>query len=278
MVDYSKKSRYNYDDLLEIMRLLRSENGCPWDREQDHKSIRNNFIEETYEAVEAIDNGDTELLKEELGDVLLQVVFHARMEEEAGSFDMGDVVDGICKKLVVRHPHIFGDISVADSAEVLVNWDKIKLETKGFKSQAQSMVNVSRSLPALTRAQKIQHKAAKVGFDWPSISGALDKIDEEALELRRAVGTEKASEELGDLLFAVVNAARFIGADAEECLYRANDKFVSRFRYVEEAAAAAGKSLEDMSPEEMDRLWEEKKRIDARQAGLAEEKSKGEKI
>lgn len=278
MVDYSKKTRYNYDDLLEIMKLLRSENGCPWDREQNHESIRNNFIEETYEAVEAIDNGDLGLLREELGDVLLQVVFHARIEEEAGNFDIEDVVDGICKKLVVRHPHIFGDVNVSGSDEVLVNWDKIKLETKGIKSQTQSMVEVAKSLPSLVRAQKIQQKAAKVGFDWKSIDGALDKIDEEAMELRHAVGTEKATEELGDLLFAAVNAARFIGADAEESLYRANEKFVSRFRYVEESAAAAGKSLTSMSLLEMDRLWDEKKRIDAREAGLEEEKCKGERI
>ena len=267
MVDFSNKPRYNYDDLVKIMEILRSEGGCPWDREQTHESIRNNFIEETYEAVEAIDKGDIELLKEELGDVLLQVVFHARIAEEAGRFNVDDVADGICQKLIVRHPHIFGDTVAENSAEVLVNWDNIKQQTKGITSQTESMIKVATSLPALMRAQKVQQKAAKVGFDWTSIEGALDKIDEEAAELRLAAGTERAAEELGDLIFAAVNAARFVGADAEEALFRATEKFIGRFQYVEETARASGRKLEDMSLEEMDRLWEEKKRIDARRPG-----------
>lgn len=267
MVDFSNKDRYNYDDLLKIMEILRSPDGCPWDREQTHASIRNNFIEETYEAVEAIDDDNLELLKEELGDVLLQVVFHARMEEEAGHFNMDDVADGICKKLIVRHPHIFGDVVANTSAEVLVNWDNIKQQTKGISSQTESMVKVAKSLPALVRAQKIQQKAAKVGFDWPSVEGALDKLSEELDELREALGSDTAPEELGDLLFAAVNVARFIKTDAEESLYCASEKFISRFTYVENRAKEMGKRLQDMSLEEMDKLWDEKKRLDARDAG-----------
>ena len=209
MVDFTFKEKYTYEDLLEIMRILRCPEGCVWDREQDHKSIRRSFIEETYEAVEAIDNDDPVLLQEELGDVLLQVVFHAQIEAEAGRFTMDDVADGICKKMIYRHPHVFGSVEVKNSDEVLTNWDALKQKEKHQKSTTETLESVARSLPGLIRAEKVQHKAAKVGFDWDEISGALDKVREETAEVARAIdGDGDPSEELGDLLFAVVNVAR----------------------------------------------------------------------
>ena len=175
MVDFEQKDKYSVADLLRIMEILRAPDGCMWDRAQDHHSIRQNFIEETYEVCEAIDDEDTEHLKEELGDVLLQVVFHAQMEKEKGVFDMDDVADGICKKLIFRHPHIFGDVEVSSSEEILSNWDDLKRQEKKQETDTSTLESVSKSLPSLIRAQKLQKKAAKVGFDWPDVSGALDK-------------------------------------------------------------------------------------------------------
>jgi len=262
MINFSPKSRYNFEDLLEIMRILRSEEGCPWDREQTHETIRMNFLEEAYEAAEAIDCKDPDMLCEELGDVLLQVVFHARMEEENGGFTMNDVADGICKKLILRHPHIFGEVKVKDSAEVLRNWDKIKQKEKGQRSQSDAIEAVAKSLPALMRAQKIQAKAAKVGFDWPDVSGAMDKTAEEMCELSSAISDgEGYEEELGDLLFSCVNIARFLHIDAERALEKSCDKFALRFKKVEEAAEKQGKLLKDMSLSEMDKLWDEVKKL-----------------
>ena len=235
-MDFQQKPKYGFEDLLQIMKMLRAPGGCPWDREQTHKSIRQNFIEETYEVIEAIDTEDKELLKEELGDVLLQVVFHSEMESEVGSFDINDVCDGICKKLIVRHPHIFADVKADTTDEVLSNWDKIKMQTKSQKTQSDAMDSVSKSLPSLMRSEKLQKKAAKVGFDWPDVSGALQKVEEETQELKKAIedGDKKGmEEELGDLLFSVVNVSRFLKVDSEEALYHACDKFTNRFRMVE---------------------------------------------
>lgn len=257
MVDFTFKDRYTYEDLLEIMRILRCPEGCVWDREQDHKSIRRSFIEETYEVVEAIDNEDPVLLQEELGDVLLQVVFHAQIEAEAGRFTMDDVADGICKKMIYRHPHVFGSVEVKNSDEVLTNWDALKQKEKHQKSTTDTLESVARSLPGLIRAEKVQHKAAKVGFDWDEISGALDKVREETEEVSRAInGDGDPSEELGDLLFAVVNVARFLKTDPEEAINHTTDKFIRRFAQVEQAAKDAGRSLSDMSLSEMDALWD----------------------
>jgi len=259
MVDFESKAFYNVYDLKELIRLLRTENGCPWDREQTHESIRRNFIEETYEACEAIDEKDTEHLKEELGDVLMQVIFHSAIEEEQGSFTLDDVADNACKKLIFRHPHVFGDVSVKNSAEVLVNWDAIKMKEKKQLSAADTLDSVARSLPALWRAEKIQKKASKVGFDWSDISGALDKIEEELRELRKAIATGNGiEEELGDLLFSSVNAARFVKVDPEDALNRSSDKFISRFRALEDAAEKRG-GLKNLSLEEMDKLYSEVK-------------------
>lgn len=259
-MDFTIKENYKFEDLLKIMEILRSENGCMWDRAQDHHSIRRNFIEETYEVCEAIDNEDVDLLREELGDVLLQVVFHTRIEEEKGTFNIDDVADGICKKLIYRHPHIFGSVDVASTEEILNNWDALKKVEKGQKSTTDTLNSVARSLPALIRAEKVQYKAAKVGFDWDDIRGALDKVQEELDEVKRAVnGDGDLPEEIGDLLFAAVNVARFADTDPEGALNATTEKFIRRFSYVERVAAAQGKKLEDMTLREMDALWDEGK-------------------
>lgn len=232
MKDFQCKEFYTIEDLLLIIRLLRAPDGCPWDREQTHESIKKNFIEETYEVIEAIHKQDTALLQEELGDVLMQVVFHAQMEEERGTFTFADVVNGVCQKLVERHPHVFGDTEVGGAQDVLRNWDDIKRKSKAQKTYTQSMQAVPRELPALMRADKIQQKAQKAGFDWPDVTGALEKVREETAELENAVEKRDAAnvqEELGDVLFSVVNVSRFLSLDAEEALTAATDKFMNRF-------------------------------------------------
>jgi len=256
------KEKYGIEDLLEIMTLLRSPNGCPWDRTQDHYSIREDMIEEAYEVIEAINNNDTENLREELGDVLLQVVFHSEMEREKGSFDFDDVCHDVCDKLVIRHPHVFADVSAETPEEVLKNWEEIKAQTKGRKKTSDSMSSVPRHLPALMRARKIQKKAAEVGFDWPDSEGAFDKIAEETDELREAFRSgdpQAVSDELGDLLFSVVNVARFVGAKPEEALSRSCDKFITRFRLVEQLAAERGIDMQTAGLEKLDELWDEAK-------------------
>lgn len=260
MVDFQYKDSYGVKDLEEIVRILRAPGGCPWDAEQTHQSIRRNFLEEAYEAVEAIDEKNPDHLKEELGDVLLQVLFHARMEQEAGRFNLDDVADGVCKKLIYRHPHVFGDVSVTGTGEVLTNWEELKRKEKGQATNTDALDAVARSLPALWRAEKVQKKAKKAGFDWPDISGALDKLSEELEELKTAVaqGTN-VEEELGDLLFSAVNVSRFLKADPEVALGKATDKFISRFAKVEALAAAQNQAMEGMTLEELDKLWERAK-------------------
>ena len=269
-MDFQKKDTYTMEDLLEIMRILRSPEGCPWDREQTHKSIRASLIEETYEAVEAIDTDNTELLKEELGDVLLQVVFHANLEEEAGKFDFSQVADGICKKLIVRHPHVFGDVQVQNSAEVLQNWDSIKKETKHQTTQSQVLQSVSPALPALMRSAKVQQRAAKSGYDFTDVWQTLQKVEEETAELKEAIqqGNEDACrQEIGDLLFSVVNTARHLKVEPEHALTLSCNKFIARFCAAEELAAKQGLSLSCASPEELDKLWNEVKKSHIPQLG-----------
>ena len=257
MVDFQYRDSYGVKDLVDIVRLLRGPGGCPWDAEQTHESIRRDFLEEAYEAVEAIDEGSAGHLKEELGDVLLQVVFHACLEEEQGSFGLDEVADGICKKLIYRHPHVFGETAVSGTGEVLQNWDALKRQEKGQATHTDALSSVARSLPALWRAEKVQKKAKKAGFDWPDVSGAVDKLSEETGELRQAIREgSNIEEELGDLLFAAVNVARFVKVDPEAALQRSTDKFIARFRLVEQAAAKAGRSMEEMSLDELDQLWE----------------------
>ena len=253
MVNFHSMERYRMDDLIQIMALLRAPEGCPWDREQTHQSIRSNMLEEAYEVAEAIDQGDPAHLKEELGDVLLQVVFHARMAQEAGQFSFDDVVDGICKKLIFRHPHVFGSVQAEDTRQALDTWDAQKREEKGQTTAADTLDAVARSLPALMRAGKIQEKARKAGFDWDSTAPALDKVREEAEELRQAAqdGTN-TEEELGDLLFAAVKAGRFLGLDSESALHAACEKFIRRFRAVERLA---DKPLDQLDVPALEELW-----------------------
>lgn len=263
MVDFQCKRRYDWEDFLRIMRLLRSPGGCPWDAEQTHASIRRNFLEETCEAVEAIDNGDMGALCEELGDVLMQVVFHATIEEERGRFTMADVVDGVAQKMVYRHPHVFGTVHVDNSDQVLVNWEKLKRTEKGQASTADAIEAVPHTLPALWRAEKVQKKAAKAGFDWDDPLRALDKLEEEVRELRAAMESGKAPEdphglreELGDVLFMAAKIGQMTGTDPEDALHRSCDKFDSRFRFVEESA---DKPLSDCGEAELLALWREAK-------------------
>ena len=261
MVNYEPKPFYTCADLVEIVKLLRAPGGCPWDREQTHRSIRRDLLEEAYEVVEAIDQDSPEHLQEELGDLLLQVVFHAVLSQEEGQFDLDAVADGVCKKLIYRHPHVFGDVTVGSTGEVLKNWEELKKKEKHQDSQADAVDAVARSLPALWRAEKVQKKAAKVGFDWPDVSGALDKVSEETAELRAAMdGDGDVGEELGDLLFAAVNVGRFLKLDPEKSLTTATDKFAARFRRVEQAARAQGRELKDMTLAEMDMLWDQVKK------------------
>lgn len=260
MVDFTQKAQYTVEDLRRIVALLRAPGGCPWDGAQTHESIRRNFIEEAYEVAEAIDEQSPAHLKEELGDVLLQVVFHASLEEDAGRFNLDDVADGICKKLIFRHPHVFGTAAADTSEEVLVNWEALKRQEKGQQTTADAMDAVARSLPALWRADKLQSKAAKAGFEFADVSGALDKLDEETRELREAAerGTN-FSEELGDVLFAAVKAGRFLNVDPEDALNATCEKFIARFRRVEEACAARGAEMSSLPLDELTRLWNEAK-------------------
>ncbi len=256
MLDLLSKTNYDVNDLKRIVAILRAPGGCQWDGEQTHQSIRRNFLEEAYEVAEAIDEESTEHLKEELGDVLLQVVFHASIEEDAGRFDLNDVADGICKKLIYRHPHVFGNVAVGSTDEILSNWEELKKAEKGQSSQADAVDAVARSLPALWRAEKVQKKAAKVGFDWDDVSGAVDKMSEELEEVRSAMaGDGDVTEELGDLLFAVVNTSRFLNVDAEMALHAASDKFAARFRRVEEEVLKSGRAMEEVSLAELDAIW-----------------------
>lgn len=262
MVNFVCKSSYNMDDFRKIIAVLRSPGGCPWDIEQTHESIRRNLLEEAYEVCEAIDQKDPEHLREELGDLMMQVFFHSQIEEEKGVFTVDDVADAAVKKLIFRHPHVFGDVKVDGSGDVLKNWDELKQREKEQTTVTKTMTDVAESLPALWRAEKIQKKAKKVGFDWPEVSGAVDKLQEEGEELREALRENNIShieEELGDLLFAAVNVARFAGVDPERALHRSCEKFIRRFEYIEKEAAAAGRSLKDMSLDDMEALYQQGK-------------------
>lgn len=262
MVEYQQKSHYDIEDLREIVRLLRSPGGCPWDKEQDHQSIRNDFLEEAYEAVESIDLLDMDLMREELGDVLLQVVFHCVLAEEEKAFAFEEVCDEICKKLIVRHPHVFGDVRADDTDTVLRNWDAIKKETKGQETYTDTLNSVARSLPALTRAQKVGKRAARAGMDFENAGAAFDCVRAERSELQAAIAAgdkDMMTEELGDLLFSCVNTARHLGIDAEEALSRATNKFIARFSATEQSVTADGKSMTDLSIGELDEYWADAK-------------------
>lgn len=261
MVNFERKEKYSLEDLIQVLRILRAPGGCPWDREQTHASNRRNFLEEAYEAAEAFDRDDPAAMCEELGDMLMQVLFNIHIEEDAGRFTTEDVTDGVCKKLIYRHPHVFGTVQADTSEEVLVNWEALKRREKGQATAADAMNDVARSLPALWRADKLQSKAAKAGFDYPAVSGALDKLEEETRELREAAeaGTN-FFEELGDVLFAAVKVGRFLGVDPEDALHAACEKFIMRFRAVERSCAVQGADMSALSPDELTRLWDEARR------------------
>ena len=255
-----QRRRFCFDDLLEVMALLRGENGCPWDREQTHQSLRKYLLEEAYEAAGAIDEEDPDHLADELGDVLLQVVFHASVGESHGEFSIGDVTTAICRKMIYRHAHIFGTDQCATAKEVADNWEKLKKAEKGLHTQGEVLADVSRSLPALTRAHKVQKKAANVGFDWDAPLEALPKVHEEADEVRAELEAGRdPAEELGDLLFSCVNVARLCGLEAERLLELATEKFIRRFSAMENLIKCDGKSLEGLTLSEMDVYWNQVK-------------------
>lgn len=262
MVEFQFKDEYNIDDLIEIVKLLRSENGCPWDKEQTHKSIRMDFLEEVYEAIEAIDFESEEMLREELGDVLLQVVFHSQIEREKGSFNFSDVTNDICKKLIVRHPHVFGEVSVENSEEVLKNWDSIKKDTKGQKTYTDTLKSVPRVFPSLLRASKLGKRASRANLDFKDTDSAFKALQSEVEELSLAINsgnTELISEEIGDVLFSAVNVARKFGLNAEELLTMSNEKFISRFEKVEQIALDNNENMQDLSPDKLDEYWNKAK-------------------
>lgn len=251
------KERYGIDDLILVVKLLRSEGGCPWDMEQTHKSIRKDFIEETYEVIEAIDTEDPVLLREELGDVLLQVTFHAQIETEEGRFDIHDVANDICVKLIHRHPHVFGDVKVANSTEVLANWDKIKGVEKHRDTLTDKLRAIPPMLPALMRAQKVGKKASF--FDFETDEAVFDKLYEEIEEVRAAMKSgdqDAVNEEIGDLLLTVTSLARKAKTDSEEALSNATNKFIDRFEKVEKIVISQDKNVEDLSMEELDAVWD----------------------
>ncbi len=256
MINFERKTAYNVEDLRQIVRLLRAPGGCPWDGAQTHESIRRNFIEEAYEVAEAIDEKDPAHLREELGDVLLQVLFHASIEEDAGRFGLDDVADGICKKLIFRHPHVFGE-GGDGSAE---SWEELKRQEKGQTTYTETLQGVAKSLPGLWRAEKIQAKAEKAGFEWPNVQAAMDKLAEELGELQTAVAEHSnIEEELGDLLFAAVKIARFFHIDAEEALAGTCEKFIRRFAGVEAAVTAQGKDMKQLDVSQLMVLWNREK-------------------
>jgi len=249
--------------LIAIMRVLRSEDGCPWDREQTHESLTKYLIEEAYEVKHAVDHEDDNALVDELGDVLLQIIFHTTIASEEGYFDVQDVVKAVCDKMIRRHPHVFGDASVDNSEEVLVNWQAIKDKEKKAKGPTDTMRHISFSLPALMRSQKIQKVAMKVGFEWEDISGALEKVKEEIAEVENAIleGDDfQKMEEIGDLLMVISNVARWLKIDAELALNNANEKFIKRFSFIEESLKRENKPFSEATLEEMDLYWEEAKK------------------
>jgi tetrapyrrole methylase family protein / MazG family protein len=251
----------NFSKLREIIAVLRGPNGCPWDKEQTHESLKKYLIEETFEVIEAIDSGDIDHLIEELGDVLLQVMLHAQIGEDEGYFAIEDVIEVLSEKMIRRHPHVFGDKTAKDSKEVLRNWQEIKKQEKG-EADSSLLDGISKSLPNLLRAYEIQKKAAKVGFDWKEITPALEKVKEELVEFENEIKQDSlilAKKEFGDILFAFVNVARFLDIHPEEALFETNQKFIRRFQFIEKKVKNSGKAIEEHSLEELDQFWDEAK-------------------
>lgn len=256
------KKQYTIDDLKEIIVILRGENGCPWDKVQTHQSIKKDMIEECYEAIDALDQGDDKAFCNELGDVLLQVIFHSRMAEERGAFNFDDVLNEICVKLITRHTHVFGKDKAVTAEEALGNWEKNKKKEKNLDSYTAMLKDVPKYFPALMRSAKVQKKAAAAGFDWDEIDGVYDKINEEIEELKVATAENKGiDEEYGDLLFSVVNLGRHLSLTPETSLSGATEKFIDRFEKMEELAQSEGKNLDKLSPKELDGLWKSVKKL-----------------
>lgn len=254
--------KYNFYDLVDIIEKLRSENGCPWDKVQTHESLKKSMLEEAYETVEAIDSKDMKNLCEELGDVILQAVFHAQIEKENHIFDIDDVTDGICKKMIYRHPHIFSDETADTAEEVLSNWEELKKKEKNYKTQTDVLRGVAKALPSLTRASKVQSKAADVGFEFNCTEDTIKKAHEEIDELYEEILLGKSNnieEEFGDILFSIVNISRFLKINPEFALTKATEKFINRFEYVEKAIISEGKSFSDMTLEQLDSFWNDAK-------------------
>ncbi len=247
-----------FDDLVKIIAKLRAPDGCPWDRKQTHASLREFLLEECYEALDALDEGDAAKLCGELGDLLLQIVLHAQIASEAGEFEMGDVIKGINTKLIHRHPHIFGSVKVKDAAEVAHNWEALKQEERG--ADTSMLESVPRQMPALSYGQAIQRRVAEVGFDWKDAEGIIDKLVEEVGEFKQAGSEKQKTQEFGDLLFTLVNIARRLGIDSEAALREANEKFYCRFTYMEEVCRQRGVKIGDLSFDEQNALWEEAKK------------------
>jgi len=253
------KRRYDIQDLLDIMEKLRGENGCPWDREQDSQSLKPYLLEETYEVLEAIEKEDIRLMKEELGDLLLQVVFHSQIASETGDFHFSEVVDGICEKLINRHPHVFGLIKAKDSDGAIKSWEATKRKEKGINNYTKTLEEIPRILPSLIRSYKVQQKAALAGFDWEDIEEVMEKVKEEVLELEEVYKSEEMNrikEEIGDLLFAVVNLARFKNIRPELALRETIEKFIRRFKFIEDNSHKMGKTMDQMTLNEMEMLWQ----------------------
>lgn len=258
------KKEYTFQDLIDIMATLRSKDGCPWDREQTYDTLKKYLIEEAYEVVDTIEEGNREKHCEELGDVLLQVVFQSQVAAEEGAFNINDVVTTLCSKLITRHPHVFGNEKISKAEDVEQRWNEIKYSGKKLDTQTKIMEDIPKSFPSLMRSYKVQKKAADVGFDWDNIEDAFEKVYEEINEVKEAKelkDSEKIYEEIGDLLFTVVNVSRLLKVEPETALSLTINKFIKRFSYIEENAILQGKNLKSMTLAEMDKLWDEAKKI-----------------
>jgi len=259
-----------FEELVAIMARLRAPDGCPWDREQTFDSLKKYLIEETYETVDALNNRDMNELRGELGDLLLQILFQSQLAQEQGDFDINDVIEGISSKLIRRHPHVFGETEVSCAEEVVHHWEKIKRDEKGFEHRKSVLDGVPRTLPALMLAMEISKRAAKTGFEWPDLDAVVEKLHEEVEELKHELkngDSERISDEIGDLLFTAVNIARWKKVDPEDALRSMTQRFGDRFRQIEEAAKSEGKSIEEMSIEEMDAVWNQAKQSEIKKMG-----------
>jgi tetrapyrrole methylase family protein/MazG family protein len=268
-----KEAEQKFSELLDVMARLRSETGCPWDKEQTHLSLKPCLLEETYELIDALDHGDPKKLKEELGDVLLQVVFHSQIAAEDGRFSAKDVISDLTEKLIRRHPYVFaGEPLPEDTASVLKQRLQIKAGERKAGEAGSALGNLPKAMPALARAQSVARRASHLGFDWPDIEPVWKKLEEEIRELKSAASSgdkARTGQELGDLLFSVVNLARFLDVEAEDVLAQTIDRFMRRFHYIETKLQQANKSFEQSSLEEMDRLWEEAKKLEAEETDSA---------